>query len=650
MYRTLILALLLTLLSPSFVYAIEDTFMEQYFPIRNNHSKSHTSIGNSFQLRYGHTKTVIKIDRDELDLSPRTRNSLVLHHWWTSTVEQRYYRGNSMDILVEQVNIRPDHIAYVHNESDYEVITSDTYHYKYSPERKLEIPLDFIKYNEDQSAIYLVLSSLNGNQAAIYLRSVECHHYTPIGEPCTDDSERPFIKHQEEPIPEHVPSELNIPEYIFGNIEFKISLGEKQPEGLVEKFKIKNSNNEVQPSESDRELQLNLASGTHELQHDLYDQYGLIDSKTYQIDVKPFSEYKPELIIAEDTVIDYQNPINGLDLVNNDSSTIEIPYLLTCTGTENYRLRHKASDQYSASIKISCLQSNEVPINNSEPEVLGVFYTPPRISLDLLPQEELGNGIIASQEPEQSRRRLIDQSIRDETQTSLALKLVSITRSGNNFLAIISSNLSGESCSVSNGNKKFKCSINDKEIYVSIPKLTGYILDITVNSQDITYKYSLYLRNPYRFIEKLPLSSPLESIDRVTQWYGQTAYSENHTGIDLVSSKKLLKSPKDAIVHSLGWDNYYGECLSGGWYVTLSHPGGLYTTYMHLRDIIKPNGDRLQKGEHLWESQPFATIGNSGFYKCKPLSEHLHFEVRNGNGQINAVDPTKYVNWDWQRY
>lgn len=140
-----------------------------------------------------------------------------------------------------------------------------------------------------------------------------------------------------------------------------------------------------------------------------------------------------------------------------------------------------------------------------------------------------------------------------------------------------------------------------------------------------------------------PFGFPLTKIIGVTQWYGFTDYQSPHTGIDFGATKEKIVAVGDGEVVGKGWDSYYGECLSGGNFLKLKHPNGMYTTYFHLEDMYVNTGDLVKKGQIIGKS------GNTGAWNCQKLAYHLHFETRLNSNYKSHMNPVPYIDVDWNK-
>jgi len=140
-----------------------------------------------------------------------------------------------------------------------------------------------------------------------------------------------------------------------------------------------------------------------------------------------------------------------------------------------------------------------------------------------------------------------------------------------------------------------------------------------------------------------PFIFPFKKIIGVTQWHGNTAFQQPHTGIDFGATKDTIIAPADGIVIAKGYDTFNGECFSGGNYLLIKHLNGMHTSYMHLEKTFVNKNDKVSKGEEI------AVSGNSGKWNCQSLKYHLHFETRTGRYQSTHVNPVDYIETDWDQ-
>lgn len=140
-----------------------------------------------------------------------------------------------------------------------------------------------------------------------------------------------------------------------------------------------------------------------------------------------------------------------------------------------------------------------------------------------------------------------------------------------------------------------------------------------------------------------PFVFPLENLTGVTQWYGNTAYEQPHTGIDFGAKEENVLAVSDGEVVAKGWDNYNGECMSGGNYLVIHQSNGMYTVYFHLQETYVDVGEKVKARGNI------ALSGNTGSWNCQPLGYHLHFETRLQRAQSSNVNPVQYINVDWDQ-
>ncbi|WP_110931632.1 M23 family metallopeptidase [Paenibacillus bouchesdurhonensis] len=98
-----------------------------------------------------------------------------------------------------------------------------------------------------------------------------------------------------------------------------------------------------------------------------------------------------------------------------------------------------------------------------------------------------------------------------------------------------------------------------------------------------------------------------------------------HNGLDIKGNVgDLIYTAADGIVTDAGYSSARGN------YVTISHPSGLSTNYLHLNEISTTKGAEVEQGDAI------GTLGSTG----RSTGPHLHFEVVE-NGAM--VDPEIYL-------
>ena len=114
----------------------------------------------------------------------------------------------------------------------------------------------------------------------------------------------------------------------------------------------------------------------------------------------------------------------------------------------------------------------------------------------------------------------------------------------------------------------------------------------------------------------------------ISQNFGKTEWSDNHTGIDYLcpAGTPILASEAGQVFYA-GWKpGGYGYC------VFIKHPDGIVTIYEHLlKDVPVAAGQNVTKGQVIGYS---GSTGNS-------TGPHLHFEMRDAGG--TALNPLRYL-------
>lgn len=139
----------------------------------------------------------------------------------------------------------------------------------------------------------------------------------------------------------------------------------------------------------------------------------------------------------------------------------------------------------------------------------------------------------------------------------------------------------------------------------------------------------------------------LDHYPQVTQWHGDTAYRKDHSGIDFGVKQQQVFAPADGIVRYSQWNEYDGECYQGGNTIRIEHPNGMYSVFFHLENYTNNSGNDTKVGDIVKKGDLIGTSGNTGYYNCKPLGYHLHFELRKSKDRVTHVNPVPYVDVDW---
>lgn len=184
-------------------------------------------------------------------------------------------------------------------------------------------------------------------------------------------------------------------------------------------------------------------------------------------------------------------------------------------------------------------------------------------------------------------------------------------------------------------------SLTQEALSAKLTHLTSFSLpEFSIEHSNST-DYRLEVKEVIEDENKKPFVLPFKRSVGVTQWHGYTAFQKPHTGIDFGVANEQTNAIGDGIIVGKGWDSYYGECLSGGNYLTVKHKNGMHSAYFHLTESFVNIGDSVKK------EQLVAQTGNSGAWNCQPLAQHLHFEIRENRLQSSHVDPVKYIEANW---
>lgn len=126
------------------------------------------------------------------------------------------------------------------------------------------------------------------------------------------------------------------------------------------------------------------------------------------------------------------------------------------------------------------------------------------------------------------------------------------------------------------------------------------------------------------------LKWPLPNNKKISSYFGwRVLYGRQdyHTGIDIPASMGTSIQAADAGKVILVQKSGTGY----GWHVVVDHGGGIVTLYAHASAIYVNTNQMVKKGQSL------AGVGSTG----NSTGNHLHFEVRVNNKQINPLNYVK---------
>lgn len=154
-------------------------------------------------------------------------------------------------------------------------------------------------------------------------------------------------------------------------------------------------------------------------------------------------------------------------------------------------------------------------------------------------------------------------------------------------------------------------------------------LDKMPNIQTRLDQTKLNLQKYKQLLRILPTYWPTTSL-RTTSDFGKRVDPFNgkitlHSGLDIGGKVgEPIYAAADGEVTDAGYSP------SRGYYVTVSHPSGTESIYMHLKKALADTGDVVKQGDVIGQ------LGNTG----RSTGPHLHFQVMK-NGV--AVDPLLYL-------
>lgn len=141
-------------------------------------------------------------------------------------------------------------------------------------------------------------------------------------------------------------------------------------------------------------------------------------------------------------------------------------------------------------------------------------------------------------------------------------------------------------------------------------------------------------------------SAPVSGNVTITSgWGGSRGYRKGtHQGVDIrarvgtpiyaIGDGKVIKVVNNWVP---------GRGNAGGNYISIRHPGGIISEYMHLSKVDVKQGDRITGGSYIGKSGQ--TGGRRTFNaKASPMASHLHFQVKlTQDGHMAKVQPYKFI-------
>ena len=129
-------------------------------------------------------------------------------------------------------------------------------------------------------------------------------------------------------------------------------------------------------------------------------------------------------------------------------------------------------------------------------------------------------------------------------------------------------------------------------------------------------------------LKKALLRTPVDGA-KITSGFGMRlhpllGYTKMHKGVDFgVPTGTPIMAAGDGKVEMAGYNGSYGN------YVRIRHANGFGTAYAHMSRIAQG----IFKGKHVSQGQIIGFVGSTG----RATGPHLHYEVLNGNAQVNPT-------------
>jgi murein DD-endopeptidase MepM/ murein hydrolase activator NlpD len=137
-----------------------------------------------------------------------------------------------------------------------------------------------------------------------------------------------------------------------------------------------------------------------------------------------------------------------------------------------------------------------------------------------------------------------------------------------------------------------------------------------------------YFNDKGESVKKALLRTPVDGA-RITSGFGMRfhpilGYTTMHKGVDFgVPTGTPIMAAGDGVVEKAGFNGSYGN------YVRLRHANGFGTAYAHMSRIAPG----IHPGKHVSQGQVIGFVGATG----RATGPHLHFEVLEGNVQVNPM-------------
>lgn len=137
-----------------------------------------------------------------------------------------------------------------------------------------------------------------------------------------------------------------------------------------------------------------------------------------------------------------------------------------------------------------------------------------------------------------------------------------------------------------------------------------------------------YFNEKGESVKKALLKTPVDGA-KISSGFGMRnhpilGYTKMHKGIDFaVPTGTPIQAAGDGTIEMAGFNGAYGN------YVRIRHGNGYATAYAHMSRI----GMGIKAGKHISQGQIVGFVGSTG----RSTGAHLHYEVLQGNAQVNPL-------------
>jgi len=175
--------------------------------------------------------------------------------------------------------------------------------------------------------------------------------------------------------------------------------------------------------------------------------------------------------------------------------------------------------------------------------------------------------------------------------------------------------------------RSFAIGGEDRKFKIIVKDLDGNVLETKETTVAVAEKHMIDL--PYKGSYKITQGN-----NAATSHYDHGAW-DNTYAIDIAMplNTKVL-SPVDGTIYKVYDENHNGGCLGGGRVVVIKDLEGNFLTFLHLRSIVKNQGEEVHKGDLVAYSG--GSKGSDGTCINNGFGYHLHFHLWSGVGSPDS--------------